>query len=118
METKTFKIQYNQDGYWFRPGTFGTETDARLYFWEQEQQDIWLKLHAEAQQGWRPISEVGPAAFKLRSYTKTRSTVTALDVVFWILTFFLLFLFQLLAGHLWTNDLYYAPVEFSVILAK
>jgi hypothetical protein len=118
METKDFVQTWQSDAAWFSPGFGNSEYDARLYFWNYYQGTLLRELQKEINEGWKPITEVGPAAFKLRSYSKTESSVGAVDVLFWFLTFGLVFLIQLLAGSLTTKRLYYEPTEFRVALMK
>lgn len=119
MPQKDFVYTFEQGDIWFSPGTFDAgESAARLYFWENYQDKILRALRAEMDQGWRPFTEVGPSAFKLRSYTKTESRVTVLDVIIWLLTLTLVFWVQLLAGSLWVNRIVYEPTEFRVGMTK
>jgi len=69
METKNFV--WNGAGHRHSPGLIAGEQDARLYFWNRFREDILEKLQAEIDSGWEPITEIGPVAFKLNSWSET-----------------------------------------------
>jgi hypothetical protein len=119
METKDFVRIWPEGNRWsYSPGAAGTEMTARMYIWNNTQADLLKGLQEEINEGWKPITEVGPSAFKLRSYTVTEHDVSFLEVVFWFLTFGLTFLFSLLTGFGASKRIWYEATEFSVAMMK
>jgi len=57
------------DGGKYSVGQWGgeNETTAREYFWSSNQREFMADLQKWRDQGWEPISEVGPAAVTLRN---------------------------------------------------
>ncbi len=71
-EYKDFEIE-------FPPGSRGkvyigprgyTIPEGRLHFWQATQAGIMKQVHTWLDEGWKPVSEVGPACFQVRTYTR------------------------------------------------
>ena len=82
---------------------FVTLDQAQRMFWQDYQRDILTALQLEIDQGWQPISEVGPASIEVYEYKVSKSKVGLIDVVLWIMTFGVMFLLQLLSGFNYTE---------------
>ncbi len=97
---------------WARLGSGGyTEPGARLYFWQNRQQAILAELQKWLDQGWEPVSEVGPGGFALRSYRAIKPT--ALDRIGYIFTFGGFLLLDLI-----NRNWYVEPTEFRVQMRR
>ena len=75
--------------------------------------DINEKLQQMKNDGWVPVSDVGPAAFKI-SLRKQRS-IDLSDCIWYMLSFGLFFLLHLISP---THDYYREPVEFRVKMMR
>ncbi len=82
--------------------------------WEEYQSVLLRALQKEFDDGWEPITEVGPSAFKLRSYEK-RSPIDGGDLVGYVLTFGITLVFDIIGR---AKRTYYEPTEFRVALRK
>jgi len=119
METKDFVYTWKEGERWsYSPGIAGTEMTARIYFWNNTQAQLLNILQQEINEGWTAVTEVGPSAFILNSYTKTEFHVSFLEVIFWFLSFGLTFLISLLTGFGASQRLWYQTKEFRVTLSK
>lgn len=112
-QTKDFVYTWQPGEVWYRPG-FSGPSAARQYFWDEYQNKLLVDLQNELDQGWEPITQVGPSAIKMRSYEKNAEPDLS-DVLFWIATVGLGLLYQLLNP---TKILYYEPTEFRVALRR
>jgi hypothetical protein len=97
METKDFVRYWKPGQTYFGAGLLQGEQDARIFFWSSHQAYLLMELRKEINDGWKPITEVGPSAFKVRMYTKT----TLRNII----------------GGTPSRD-YYEPEEFRVVLIK
>jgi hypothetical protein len=70
METKDFVRYWDKGAFVYSPGLMGNEQDARVYFWNNSQEDLLKYLREEINNGWKPITEVGPASIKVRTFDK------------------------------------------------
>jgi hypothetical protein len=117
MET-SFYVKYFAPGEtWYQPG-LGGEQSARQYFWNNNQARLLTELQSCLNQGWRPITEVGPSAFVLGSYEVTEHTFGFMNVVLWFLTLGISFIFDLLSGFGAYKMTRYYPTEFRVNLMR
>lgn len=68
FEYKNFVYSF-QRGAWATVGQGAySEAGARLEFWHMSQSDILPELQKELDEGWEPLSEVGPGGIALRSF--------------------------------------------------
>jgi hypothetical protein len=102
---------------WYQPGIDG-EFGARMYFWNNYQGAVLRELQKEFEEGWKPITEVGPAAFLLNSYEVTGHDIGVVDVLMWFATLGLTFLLSLATGFHAYKVTRYEPVEFRVGLVR
>jgi hypothetical protein len=117
-ETKDFVWRWSPgERGWYQPG-FSGEQGARLYFWNNSQVNLLPALQKDINEGWTPVTEVGPAAFNLRSFEVTEHTFGFINVVLWFVTFGISFLFDLFSGFGAYKVTRYEPVEFRVVMAK
>jgi hypothetical protein len=112
-ETKEFVRVFPQGQLSYRPG-IGGPSGARDIFWGEFQREILRALHEEYAKGWKPITEVGPSAFVLRTYERGEP-ITGSRVLMWIFTLGLGILFNLLSPDKTT---WIEPAEFRVTLAR
>lgn len=47
---------------------YQSESAARMYFWNGQQQHILPSIQSWLDDGWEPVTEVGPAGFELRYF--------------------------------------------------
>jgi hypothetical protein len=57
-----------------------TESDARLFFWEEYHRELTTNLQQWYDEGWQPIGEVGPPCFRIRTVRDSRDT----NPLYWI----------------------------------
>ncbi|HTX92276.1 MAG TPA: hypothetical protein VMC09_13785 [Anaerolineales bacterium] len=105
------------DGWWYQPGLEG-ELGARVYFWNNFQGKILPLLQNELDDGWKPITEIGPSGFKLRDYEVTKHTFGVMNVVLWFITLGISFIFDLLSGFGAYKVRRYEVVEFRATLTR
>ncbi|MBI5666824.1 MAG: hypothetical protein HZC41_02355 [Chloroflexi bacterium] len=117
MARKDFVRTYGIGEMWLEGGLV-TEYEARVYFWNSTQVRLLKELQNEIEDGWKPITEVGPAAFKVRYERKAKRGLSFIDVLAWFLTFGLVFLYQLLTGFKQYEVNHYEAMEFRVGLSK
>lgn len=103
---------------WYSPGFGEGEYTARSYFWDYYQYKLLTELQAEYDDGWKPITEIGPSAFVLRQYKKRELYIQVMDVILWIVSLGLMFLLEALTGQLTRTRIYYEATEFRVALRK
>jgi hypothetical protein len=115
-ESKSF-IWLGEEGSWYQPGLAG-ENGARVYFWNQYQMSILTLLQKDLDEGWIPVTEIGPAGFIVKSYEVVKSNISFFDVVLWFVTFFIYFLIQLISGGLTYKVTRYEVKEFRVLLRR
>ncbi len=104
-EYKDFIYPFKKGAMWYRNST---ETEARISFWNDYQALILPELQKWLDQGWQPVTEIGPAGFHVRWYNKIGITWLAL-----LLTFGLSLVFDFA-----NPDRYCEPVEFRVALRR
>jgi hypothetical protein len=97
METKDFVRIWNPGDFKYSPGLGGNENDARVYFWNNSQEYLLKDIREEINNGWKPITEIGPSSFKLRTSTSGHFT-------------------QLMTGV--PARVWYEVVEFRIVLMK
>jgi hypothetical protein len=114
MPTKDYVHAFRPNQIWYRIGLGEGPSSARQYFWDEYQNTLLRELQDEYEQGWEPITEVGPSAFKIRSYQKN-APLDFSDLVMWIVTLGFGLLMQILNPLKLT---YYEPTEFRVTLRK
>ena len=104
-EYKDFVYPFKKGETWYLNGTEG---ESRIWFWNNYQSRILPELHTWLDQGWEPVTEVGPAGFRVRWYNKFRITWLAL-----LLTFGLSLIFDFA-----NPDRYCEPLEFRVAMRR
>lgn len=110
---KDFVFKFPQ-GNWVYIGSSGGYTipGAKRYYWEQIQQDILPQLQKWTDQGWKPITEIGPGAITLKQYKTWRpSFLGVIMALFFVIGTYGLGLFIL---PFMVGDWYADPVEFRV----
>ncbi|EKD52605.1 MAG: hypothetical protein ACD_61C00294G0002 [uncultured bacterium] len=85
-------------GRWQKINAFWPESGFRYTLWTEEQVNILTALRSELDNGWEPVSEVGPSAINLEYSTATESTVGCSNVFVWVLTCGIGLLFDLING--------------------
>jgi hypothetical protein len=126
FEYKEFVFAFPPQSTWCRlaSGNQGgyTEAGARKEFWDSYQAKILAELRTDLDNGWEPISEVGPAGISLKTSRELPPDLSFMGCMFYILlwaiggmaTFglgFIIIPFMMMS--------YYArPVEFRVNLRK
>jgi hypothetical protein len=109
-QTKTFEYTWPTSGSgttWYKNGF---PEDARRYFWEEYQEMLMSKIRKELEDGWTPISEVGPSAITMRESRKQR-----IDPIATVLTLGIDAAFSILGGD---KDVYRYPSAFRVLMKK
>ena len=88
---------------------------ARLYFWQGSQQTILSELQKWLDQGWEPVGEIGPGGIALHQYRAIKRNPGGwiLAVFFYLCTFFLFLVFDLLTMDWWAE-----PTEFRVQMRR
>ena len=117
MADKKDFVWNGKAGWWYQPGIAG-EQGARVYFWNNHQGEILPLLQNELEGGWKPITEVGPAGFKLRNYEVTEHSFGFMNVVLWFITLGISFIFDLFSGFGAYKVTRYEVIEFRVALTK
>ncbi len=115
-ESKYFVWKGKVD-WWYQPG-FEGEQGARVYFWNNHQAEILPLLQNELNNSWRPVTEIGPAGFNLRSYEVTKHNFGVMNVVLWFITLGITFLLDLISGFGAYRVTRYEVIEFKVFLTK
>lgn len=115
--------EYDDFVYRFRPGETWchvgeggyTAAGARVTFWQNYQSHILPLLQQRLDQGWEPITEVGPGGISLRQYTTLRWSVGG-----WIWFLFITIITMGLGLIMLFFGLspYVEPVEFRVKLRR
>ncbi len=96
------------------PGGYSV-AGAKLEFWQDWQSTILPELQTWLDQGWEPISEVGPGSIQIRTYRTLRFSVGGwiIFIILVIMTFYLFLIYALL-----TIPEYAEPVEFRVSMRR
>jgi len=87
MQTKDFVYKYPPGWSWCLLSGFDSYTipGAQRSFWNSSQAAILVALQKEINQGWKPITEVGPAAIKIRTYKSMRYDFFGWIVIFLVI---------------------------------
>ena len=114
-EQKEFTYDLSHKKAWCKLGGRYTEAGVRYEFWNDYQNEILPELQDELDNGWTPITEIGPAGIKI---TTKKERFFDWDVEDWlmyfgygIVTFGILFFFP---GSVWIAR----PSEFRVTLRR
>lgn len=68
-EYQDFVFVYPKNSMWTKIGTDGyTEATSRIEFWQASQGVVLTELQKWIDQGWQPVTEVGPASIQLHTY--------------------------------------------------
>lgn len=113
-EQKDFVFEYNPGWSWVRidSGSGNTPSEARQYFWQESQRFVLPKLQKWRDDGWEPVSEVGPSAIELRYYKSMGKTFGDKLLGFLALAVSLGFLV------FWVRSEYVEPKEFRVTMRR
>jgi hypothetical protein len=87
------------------------EPEARLYYWQNYQSYIFTDLQKLLDEGWQPITEIGPSCIQLRSF-KSQDSLDLFQVLLIIGTLGIPFFFG------WTRSWKYELIGFQVKLRR
>lgn len=90
---------------------------AREYFWEIRQDAILQELNNWQADGWESLDQIGPDALRLQRTEYIKSTPDFSDILLWIMTFGVAFIFQLFTG-ITRRYVSYRPVELVIRLRR
>jgi hypothetical protein len=62
---KEFVYDLSNEDVWIRFAHYSTESSAKITFWNDFQQEILVSLQDEIDDGWTPITEIGPAGIRI-----------------------------------------------------
>ena len=108
---------------WSNTGTIWPLTNEhpewarRKDWWAEKQREIKLALQKELDNGWEPISEVGPDAIELYYEKKQVPRFGLFEIILWIVTLSVVFWIHLLAG-LYDTYTYCSPIGVVVELRR
>lgn len=107
-EYRDFTITWNKGQTGWVAAEHYPEPAARMYYWQNIQSSVMPDLQILLDEGWQPVTEIGPACIQLRHYKSLEGTswlmIIAWIVFSWGLAIFLLpFLgswkFQMIGFH-------------------
>ncbi|CAG0980591.1 hypothetical protein ANRL3_02106 [Anaerolineae bacterium] len=108
---KDFVHRFPAGKTWVRIGSDAyTETEAKLEFWQNAQQEIRLEIQTWLDEDWKPVGEIGPASVCIRTYWGAK-----LSLFGWLVVLIITIpLFGLPLLAIWHT--YAEPTEFRVTM--
>jgi hypothetical protein len=112
-EYQDFVYRWSPGQIWVNVGRQGyTMPAARAWFWQEYQRQIMSDLQKWLDEGWEPISEVGPSSIEVRTFQSIKTSAFGWLVVI-TLSIFMLGLPLLLM-----RDAYAEPTEFRLQMRR
>jgi hypothetical protein len=97
-EYRDFTITWNQGEAGWVAADHYPEPAARLYYWQNIQSSVMPQLQQLLDEGWQPVTEIGPACIQLRHYKSLEGANWTWSIIGALFTWGLSLLFMLFSG--------------------